>query len=112
MTLDYRAAGIFIWGLNHALGDVSRDLEELNAAGLLVGDAASLVQTGYHRNLGLADAQTFTSLVAQPLRHALDSAGATPRELLFQHALVANASTPSTPASLTRRRGEVISLRH
>jgi hypothetical protein len=90
MILLYRHAPIFIHGLYHQLGSIRRDLNELKAAKLLIGDINALKAVGYGHNFGLGGDETLLSLTAAPLSSALRSAGE-PRALVFQHCYAESA---------------------
>ena len=97
MTLLFKGAGLFIWGLNYAMGSVPSDLEELSAAGLIAGDASVLAQMGYHRCLSLGPDQTFLTLVSDVARRTLATTPFPPRSLLFQHGNFESATAPWEP---------------
>ncbi len=106
MILAFKDAGIFLWGLNYALGELSRDLTELEAAGLLAGGAATLAEIGYRHSLSLGPQQTFLQISGAAARRSLAAAGAPPQALLFQHASSESATLPwgdpSDPDASTR----------
>lgn len=90
MLLLYQRVPIFIHGFNHQLGSIRRDLNELKAENLLMGDVKALSAVGYRHNFGLGKDETLLSLTAAPLSAALRSAG-NPRALVFQHCYAESA---------------------
>ena len=50
----FQKAGIYVHALHYALGNLTRDLKELEAAGLIAGNAELLAELGYWRcvNIG------------------------------------------------------------
>jgi hypothetical protein len=90
MMLLYQHAPIFVHGFNHQLGRMRRDLKELKAQKLLIGDVDALRAVGYGHNFGLGRDETLLSLTITPLSSALRSAGE-PRALVFQHCYAESA---------------------
>ena len=90
MLLLYQHAPIFVHGFNHQLGRIRRDLNELKAENLLIGDVEALSAIGYRHNFGLGSDETLLSLATAPLSSALRSAGE-PRALVFQHCYAESA---------------------
>src|SRR6266566_6537501 len=90
MMLSYKQAPIFIHGFNHQLGSLRRDLNELKAERLLLGNVEALSAVGYCHNFGLGKDESLLSLTTNPLRSALQSA-AEPRSLVFQHCYAESA---------------------
>jgi len=90
MLLLYQHAPIFVHGFNHQLGSVRRDLNELKAENLLIGDVKALSAVGYRHNFGLGKDETLLSLTTAPLSAALRGAGE-PRALVFQHCYAESA---------------------
>jgi hypothetical protein len=90
MLLLYQHAPIFVHGFNHQLGRVRRDLNELKAQKLLIGNVEALSAVGYGHNFGLGRDETLLSLTITPLSSALRSAGE-PRALVFQHCYAESA---------------------
>jgi len=90
MMLLYQHAPIFIHGFNHQLGRIRRDLNELKAQKLLIGDVNALSAVGYGHNFGLGRDETLLSLTITPLSSALKSAGEL-RALVFQHCYAESA---------------------
>jgi len=90
MLLLYQHTPIFVHGFNHQLGSVRRDLNELKAENLLIGDVKALSAVGYRHNFGLGKDETLLSLTTAPLSAALRSAGE-PRALVFQHCYAESA---------------------
>src|ERR1700730_10663136 len=84
MMLLYQQGLIFVHGFNHQLGRMRRDLKELKAQKLLIGDVDALRAGCYCHNFGLGRDETLLSLTITPLSSALRSAGE-PRALVFQH---------------------------
>src|SRR6266446_705702 len=93
MLLLYQHAPIFVHGFNHQLGRVRRDLNELKAQKLLIGNVEALRAVGYGHNFGLGRDETLLSLTITPLSSALRSAGE-PRALVFQHCYAESAVLP------------------
>ncbi len=90
MLLLYQHAPIFVHGFNHQLGRMRRDLKELKAQKLLLGDVDALRAVGYGNNFGLGRDETLLSLTITPLSSALRTAGE-PRALVFQHCYAESA---------------------
>jgi hypothetical protein len=90
MLLLYHQAPIFVHGFNHQLGNVRRDLNELKAENLLIGDVKALRAVGYRHNFGLGNDETLLSLTSAPLSAALRGAGE-PRAIIFQHCYAESA---------------------
>jgi len=90
MMLLYQHAPIFVHGFNHQLGRMRRDLKELKAQKLLLGDVDALRAVGYGNNFGLGRDETLLSLTITPLSSALRTAGE-PRALVFQHCYAESA---------------------
>ncbi len=90
MMLLYMHAPIFVQGFNHQLGSLRRDLNELKAERLLLGNVEALSAVGYCHNFGLGKDESLLSLTTNPLRSALQSA-AEPRSLVFQHCYAESA---------------------
>jgi hypothetical protein len=90
MLLLYQHASIFIHGFNHQLGRIRRNLNELKAQKLLIGDVDALSAVRYSHNFGLGRDETLLSLTIPPLSSALQSAGE-PRALVFQHCYAESA---------------------
>src|SRR5438874_8197422 len=90
MILLYQHALIFIHGLYYQLGSIRRDLNELKAEKLLIGDVKALSAVAYRQNFGLGRDETLLSLATVPLSSALRSAGE-PRALVFQHCYAESA---------------------
>ena len=90
MLLLYQHAPIFVHGFNHQLGSVRRDLNELKAENLLIGDVKALSAVGYRHNFGLGKDETLLSLTTAPLSAALRGAGE-PRAIVFQHCYAESA---------------------
>jgi len=90
MLLLYQHTPIFVHGFNHQLGGVRRDLNELKAENLLIGDVKALSAVGYRHNFGLGKDETLLSLTTAPLSAALRGAGE-PRALVFQHCYAESA---------------------
>jgi hypothetical protein len=81
---------MFIWGLDHRLGAVRRDLDELYAEKLLLGTVEDLSAVGYCYNFGLGRDESLLTLAASPLSYALRHAKE-PRGLVFQHCFAESA---------------------
>src|SRR5215468_10914714 len=90
MLLLYQHAPIFVQGFNYQLGCIRRDLNELKAENLLIGDVKALSAVGYRHNFGLGKDETLLSLTIPPLSATLRSAGE-PRALIFQHCYAESA---------------------
>src|SRR5437764_5175278 len=90
MILLYQHALIFIHGLYYQLRSIRRDLNELKAEKLLIGDVKALSAVGYRHNFGLGKDETLLSLTTAPLSAALRGAGE-PRALVFQHCYAESA---------------------
>src|SRR5437764_13399357 len=90
MILLYQHALIFIHGLYYQLRSIRRDLNELKAEKLLIGDVKALSAVAYRQNFGLGRDETLLSLATVPLSSALRSAGE-PRGLVFQHCYAESA---------------------
>jgi hypothetical protein len=90
MMLVYRDVPIFIDGFYHQLGSVRRDLNQLKAEKLLIGNVEALSAVGYGHNFGLGRDETLLSLATIPLSSALRNAGE-PRAFVFQHCYAESA---------------------
>src|SRR5712671_6915285 len=93
MILLYRHTPLFVYGFNHQLGSLRRDLNELKAQHLLLGTVEALSAVGYRHNFGLGGDETLLSLTTTPLSSTLRSAGE-PRALVFQHCYAESAVLP------------------
>jgi hypothetical protein len=93
MILLYRHTPLFVYGFNHQLGSLRRDLNELKAQHLLLGTVEALSAVGYRHNFGLGGDETLLSLTTTPLSSTLQSAGE-PRALVFQHCYAESAVLP------------------
>ena len=98
MIFLFKGAGVFVWGLSHALGDVSWELHELESARLLAGSAAMLAQIGYRCCLGLGPRQTFLGFASGVAMKALAATTCAPVCVFFQHGLRESATVPWNPA--------------
>jgi hypothetical protein len=90
MVLLYQNKGIFLYGFNHKLGSVRRDLNQLETEGLLLGNPDALSALGYHYNFAVDRNETLLNLAADPFSRALQRAGE-PRALVFQHCYAESA---------------------
>ena len=90
MVLLYQNNGIFVYGFNHELGSVRRDLNQLQREGLLLGSPDALSALGYQYNFGVDRNQALLNLATDPLSRALQRAGE-PRALVFQHCYAESA---------------------
>ena len=90
MVLLYQGNGIFVYGFNHELGSVRRDLNQLQREGLLLGSPDALSALGYQYNFGVDRNQALLNLATDPLSRALQRAGE-PRALVFQHCYAESA---------------------
>jgi hypothetical protein len=84
MLLLYHDRSIFLYGFNHKLGSVQRDLNQLQTERLLLGTPEPLSALGYQYTFGLGGNETLLSLASGPLSRALQCAGE-PRALVSQH---------------------------
>jgi hypothetical protein len=90
MVLLYPNKNIFLYGFNHKLGSIRRDLNQLQIEGLLLGSPEALSALGYQYNFGIGKNETLLSLATDPLSRALQSARE-PRALVFQHCYAESA---------------------
>jgi len=90
MVLLYPNKNIFLYGFNHKLGSIRRDLNQLQIEGLLLGSSEALSALGYQYNFGIGKNETLLSLATDPLSRALQSARE-PRTLVFQHCYAESA---------------------
>ncbi len=90
MVLLYQNNDIFVYGFNHELGSVRRDLNQLQTEGLLLGSPDALSALGYQYNFGVDRNQALLNLATDPLLRALQRAGE-PRALVFQHCYAESA---------------------
>jgi hypothetical protein len=90
MVLLYPNKNIFLYGFNHKLGSIRRDLNQLQMGGLLLGTPEPLSALGYQYNFGIGKNETLLSLASEPLSRALQRAGE-PRALVFQHCYAESA---------------------
>ncbi len=72
--LLYQDTAIFVYGFNHKLGSVQRDLNQLQAEKLLVGTVEALSAVGYRHNFGVGRNESLLSLATGPLSRALQRA--------------------------------------
>ena len=84
MMLLYQHQGIFIYGFNHKLGSIRRDLNQLQKEQLLLGTPEVLSALGYHYTFGIGKSESLMSLATDPLSCALQHAGE-PRAFVSQH---------------------------
>ena len=94
MLLLYQEAPIFLHGFNYQLGRICRDLNELKAEKLLIGDVDALGAVGYSHNFGLGRDETLLSLTIAPLSLALRKRWRGARALVFQHCYAESAVLP------------------
>jgi hypothetical protein len=93
MMLLYQEGAIFVYGFNHKLGSIRRDLNQLQAEKLLVGTVEALSALGYRHNFGVGRNESLLSLATTPLSRALQRARE-PRALVFQHCYAESAVLP------------------
>jgi hypothetical protein len=71
---EYRATlsneNIFLYGFNHKLESIRRDLNQLQTEGLLLGSPEALSALGYQYNFGIGKNETLLSLATDPLSRA------------------------------------------
>jgi hypothetical protein len=96
MMLVYQHTPLFIHALNHRLGSVRRDLDELKADKLLAGRVETLSAMGYRYCFGLGEGETLLTLAATPLASTFKRA-TKPRALVFQHCHAESAVLPYDP---------------
>ena len=84
MMLLYQHQGIFIYGFNHKLGSIRRDLNQLQKEQLLLGTPEVLSALGYHYTFAIGESESLMSLATDPLSRALEHAGE-PRAFVSQH---------------------------
>lgn len=82
--LLYQDKDIFVYGFNHKLGSVRRDLNQLQADNLLLGSPSDLSALGYRYTFGVGKSETLMSLAADPLSRALKHAAGL-RAFVSQH---------------------------
>lgn len=82
--LFYQDKGIFLYGFNHKLGSVRRDLNELKNEQLLLGEPDVLSALGYQYTFAIGKDESLMSLASQPLSRTLQQAGE-PRAFVSQH---------------------------
>lgn len=95
--LLYEKEPLFIWGLNHRLGRLKRDLNQLKADGVLSGTVETLTAMGYHYHLSLDEDETLLQVAATTVSHALKYAAPGPRAMVFQHCNAESAVLPFDP---------------
>lgn len=88
--LLYPNKNIFLYGFNHKLGSLRRNLNQLQIEGLFLGSPEALSALGYQYNFGIGKNETLLSLATDPLSRALQSARE-PRALVFQHCYAESA---------------------
>ena len=93
MMLLYQDRAIFVYGFNHKLGSIERDLNQLQAEELLVGTVEVLSALGYRYNFAVGRNESLLSLVTTPLSRTLQQARE-PRALVFQHCYAESAVLP------------------
>jgi 3-oxoacyl-[acyl-carrier-protein] synthase III len=98
LNMLFQKAGIYVYALNYALGDLTRDLKELEAAGLIAGNAQLLAELGYWRCVNIGAGQSFLDLTCRSARASISAAGQTPRVLFVQHANTESAIVPWDPS--------------
>ena len=74
MVLLYQNNGIFLYGFNHKLGSVRRNLNQLQTEGLLLGSPDALSALGYQYNFAVDKNETLLNLATDPLSRALQRA--------------------------------------
>ena len=84
MMLLYQHQGIFIYGFNHKLGSIRRDLTQLQKEQLLLGTPDALSALGYRYTFGVGKGETLMSMASDPLSRALQHAGE-PHAFVSQH---------------------------
>lgn len=84
MNFFYQDTPLYISALEHQLGSVRRDLEQLKAEGLMVGPTDTLREMGYRYSRGLGQDESLLSLTTGPLRAALGKLPQ-PSSVIFQH---------------------------
>jgi len=84
MMLLYQHQGIFIYGFNHKLGSIRRDLTQLQKEQLLLGTPDALSALGYRYTFGVGQGETLMSMASDPLSRALQHAGE-PHAFVSQH---------------------------
>lgn len=84
MMLLYPDKGIFLYGFNHKLGSVRRDLNQLQKDQLLLGTPDHLSALGYQYTFGVGKDETLMSIASDPLSRTLQHAGE-PRAFVSQH---------------------------
>ena len=90
MILVYRDKPIFVYGFNHQLGSVKRDLSQLQAEKLLIGCVDALSAIGYGHNFGLGRNESLLSLAMNPVSLALQAVGEA-SGFVFQHCYAESA---------------------
>jgi hypothetical protein len=95
MMISYGDSPIYIGALHYRLGAIRRDLETLEAKGLLSGHIEPLRKFGYRYCFGLAEDETLLSLAKVPLSLTLQNV--TPRALIAQHCQAESAVLPRDP---------------
>jgi 3-oxoacyl-[acyl-carrier-protein] synthase III len=84
---------MFVYGFNHKLGSIQRDLNQLQAEKLLVGTVEVLSALGYRYNFAVGRNESLLSLTTTPLSRTLQQARE-PRALVFQHCYAESAVLP------------------
>lgn len=100
MMLLYQEVPLFIWALNHRLGGLKRDLNQLKADKALSGTVETLSAIGYRYHLSLDKDETLLELAVTPLSQTLKSAQEL-RALVFQHCNAESAVLPFDPQDTT-----------
>src|SRR2546421_13040643 len=74
MMLLYQDWAIFVYGFNHKLGSIQRDLSQLQAEKLLVGTVEALSALGYRYNFAAGRNDTLLAPASRPLSRTLQPA--------------------------------------
>jgi hypothetical protein len=97
MILSFKENQIFVHSFHYQLGNIRRNLDQLEAEKLLVGPAADLAVIGYRYSFGLDKSETLLSLACGPLSKVLQSASE-PAGFVFQHCFAESAVLYYDPA--------------
>jgi hypothetical protein len=90
MMLLYQDGPIFVYGFNHQLGSVERDLHQLQSEKLLAGSVDALTSLGYGHNFGTDSNESLLSLALGPVSQTLRGVGGA-RAIVFQHCYAESA---------------------
>ena len=96
MIVTYKHDPVFVHSFNYALGGLRRNLEELKEQNLLLGDVATLRETGYEYNFALRPDETLLQLASRPVLETGQMSDGIDA-MVFQHCYQESAVLPYAP---------------